>query len=194
MRSDTGRILAELARSLSPRRIRHSHAVSRWAGQLARLHGVNPVRAERAGLLHDLAKEWTSARLVRYVQRNKIPVPGLEEIVALGQGGLLHGYVSADLAKRRGFVRDRQTLKAMARHTLGHRRMGPLDRVLYVADFSSSDRRYAEAARVRRLARRDLTAALRAAVSYKIMDIVGRSAFLHPSTVGLWNAACKGRE
>lgn len=193
MTTNNAGILEFISRTLSSRRVHHSQAVSRWAGRLARLHGADPVRAERAGLLHDLAKEWTPSRLIAYVRRTKIPVPHLKKIVANDRGGLLHGYVSADLAKRRGFVRNRQTLNAMARHTLGHPRMGRLDKILYVADFSSHDRRYVEAARVRRLASRDLEEALRATISYKILDVVGRSAFLHPTTVALWNAACKKR-
>jgi HD superfamily phosphohydrolase YqeK len=75
----------------------------------------------------------------------------------------------------------------MARHTLGHPRMGLLDKILYVADFSSSDRRYAEAGSRASAGARDLDAALRATVSAKIQDVVGRSAFLHPLTVSLWN-------
>lgn len=191
MNSKNISLLAEITRSLSARRARHSQSVALWASDLARLHGADPVRAERAGLLHDLAKEWTSARLVRYVRRHKIPVPGLDAILAHRRGGLLHGYVSAHLAKRKGLVWDRPTLQAMARHTLGHPRMGLLDKILYVADFSSSDRRYAEAGHVHRLARKNLDAALRATVSSKIQDVVGRSAFLHPLTVALWNTVCR---
>lgn len=187
------RIMEEVARSLSPRRALHSHAVARWAGALARRYGANPVRAEQAGWLHDLAKEWSSARLVAYVRRHRISVPWLNDMAIRGRGGLLHGYVSAHLARRKGLVRDRPTLRAMARHTLGHRRMGLLDKILYVADFSSPDRRYTDAVRVRRLARRNLDAALRAVVAHKIQEVVGRSAFLHPVTVSLWNAVCKDR-
>ncbi len=191
MTSKINEMTAEIVRSLSPRRVRHSQAVARWAAELARRYGADPVRAQHAGLLHDLVKEWTSARLVAYVRRHRIFVPGLTEILEHQRGGLLHGYVSAHVAKRKGLTRDAVTLRAMARHTLGHPRMGRLDKILYVADFSSSDRRYPHAAQVRRLARRDLDAALRATVSFKMMDVVGRNAFLHPMTVLLWNRVCR---
>ncbi len=183
-------VFFEMVRELSPSRVRHCRSVARWASALACLHGADPARAQRAGWLHDLAKEWRSARLVSYVRSHKISVPHLSLILAHKRAGLLHGYVSAHLAWKRGLVRDRQTRVAMARHTLGHVRMGLLDKILYVADFSSPDRRYAEALRVRRLARRDLDAALRLTVAYKIEDVVQRSGFLHPTTVALWNAVC----
>ncbi|MBK8574251.1 MAG: bis(5'-nucleosyl)-tetraphosphatase (symmetrical) YqeK [Elusimicrobia bacterium] len=184
-------IRSELARELSSSRVDHSQSVARWASVLARLHGADPSRAERAGWFHDLAKEWRSSRLTAYVRAHKIAVPHLRLILAHKRAGLLHGYVSAHLAQRRGLVPDRQTRVAMARHTLGHVRMGLLDKILYVADFSSPDRRYAQAVRVRRWARRDLDEALRLTVSYKIGDVVQRSGFLHPTTVALWNALCK---
>lgn len=186
-------LISELSRRLSARRVAHSLAVARWAAALARIHGADPARAERAGLFHDAAKEWPARRLVKYVRRHGVAVPGLKEILAGGNANLLHGYVAAHWVNRRGLIRDRPTRAAMARHTLGHARMGLLDAILYVADFSSPDRRYPEAGRVRRLARRDLNGALRAVVSYKIQDVLQRSAALHPTTVALWNALCKTR-
>jgi predicted HD superfamily hydrolase involved in NAD metabolism len=184
-------ILLEITRALSPSRVRHSKSVARWASVLARLHGADPLHAQQAGYLHDVAKEWRWSRLASYVRTHKVPVPHLGLILAHKRAGLLHGYVAAHLSLRKGLVRDRQTRMAMARHTLGHVRMGLLDKILYVADFSSPDRRYAEAARVRRLARKNLDAALRLTVSYKIADVAQRSGFLHPTTVALWNALCK---
>lgn len=193
MTSKNSFLLSDLANRLSPRRLAHSKAVARWAVALARIHGADADRAERAGLLHDAAKEWGPNRLVNYVRRHKISVRGLPDIVLHRRGNLLHGDVASHWAKRRGLVSDKETRNAMARHTLGHEHMGLLDKIIYVADFSSPDRRYAEAARVRRLARRDLDAALRAAVGYKIQDVIRRVSFLHPTTIALWNTVCRAR-
>jgi predicted HD superfamily hydrolase involved in NAD metabolism len=176
---------------LSPSRVRHSLAVARWAVTLASLHGVNPEQAERAGVFHDVAKEWGPKRLVAYVRRYRIRVPHLKELLSRGMGGLLHGYVAAHWARRQGYARDGATRSAMARHTLGHPCMSLLDKILYVADFSSPDRRYTAAARVRRLARHDLDGALRAAVSYKIQWVIQSNGFVHPTTVAMWNSLTK---
>lgn len=176
---------------LSSSRVRHSLLVARWAVTLASLHGSNPDQAERAGVFHDVAKEWGAKRLAAYVRQYRIRVPHVKEILSRGQGGLLHGYVAAHWASRQGFVRDGATRSAMARHTLGHFRMNLLDKILYVADFSSPDRRYPAAARVRRMARHDLDGALRAAVSYKIQWVLHGGGFVHPTTVSMWNALTK---
>jgi predicted HD superfamily hydrolase involved in NAD metabolism len=177
-------------RSLSPYRRRHVESVARWARELARRHGADPGKAYLAGKLHDAAKEWTGKKLESLVRRENIRVPGLEFIVAQGRRGLLHAHVSAWVARETFGVGDREILRAIARHTLGARRMGLLDKVIYVADFSSPDRRYAEARRVRRLARRDLDAAVREAARCKIQFVLEAARPVHPATVAMWNALC----
>lgn len=179
---------AHLKKDLSPARYRHTRAVARWAVDLARLHGEDPDRARRAGLLHDLAKEMPGPALARYVRAHRVPVPGAAEILRRKAHALLHAHVSAHRAAREWGEKDRGVLSAVARHTLGHPRLSRLDQILYVADFSSPDRPYGAARAVRRLARRDLRAALRETVRRKIEHVVFVGRFLHPETVRLWNA------
>jgi predicted HD superfamily hydrolase involved in NAD metabolism len=182
---------AEIARALraglSPARWRHTLSVARWARALAGRHGADARRAYTAGLVHDCAKEWSPARLRAAVAGRRLRVPGRAFILRHRQTGLFHAHVSAWEARRAFGVRDGAVLSAVARHTLGAGRMSRLDKVLYVADFSSPDRRYAAAAEVRRLARRDLDAALRAAVRHKMDHVLRTGRALHPQTVSLWN-------
>jgi len=101
---------------------------------------------------------------------------------------LLHAYASEKLARRRFGVRDREVLLAVRRHTLGGKDMGPLDRLLYVADACSEDRRYPEAAALRKLAFEDLDAAFKRCVAQKLRHAVSDGRWLHPATVELWNS------
>ena len=101
---------------------------------------------------------------------------------------LLHAYVSADIAERELGVRDLEVLDAVRRHTLGAPRMTPLDRVLYVADACSLDRAHAGAPEARRLAFEDLDEALKRCVADKLRHALGRGAWLHPTTLSLWNS------
>ena len=78
-------------------------------------------------------------------------------------------------------------INAIARHTLGAGAMSRLDKILYVADFSAPQRDFAAAARVRRLARRDLDAAFREVVRLKLFYVLKSGGALHPQTVRLWN-------
>lgn len=178
-----------LRRFLTGERWRHSEAVALWARDLAQRHGVDPVRAERAGWWHDVAKNWSPGRLRAYARREKIPIPwgGAKEL-----DPLLHGPVGARWARERGFLTDPAALAAIARHTVGARRMSHLDKILYVADFSSPDRRYPEAARVRRWAVADLDRALREALRVKLLHALERGRMLMHTSVGLWNQLSSG--
>jgi nicotinate-nucleotide adenylyltransferase len=173
-----------LRRLLTGERWRHSEAVALWARALAQRHGVDPERAERAGWWHDVAKNWSPGRLRDYARRKKIPIPwgGAKAL-----DPLLHGPVGARWARDRGFLTDPAALAAIARHTVGARRMSRLDKILYVADFSSPDRRYPEAARVRRWAVKDLDRALREALRAKLLHTLERGRIVMHTSVGLWN-------
>ena len=101
---------------------------------------------------------------------------------------LLHAYVSEDLARREFGVFDPEVLGAVRRHTLGDRRLGLLDRILYVADACSLDRAHATARATRALAFSDLDAALKRCVADKLIHAVSREAWVHPLTISLWNS------
>ncbi len=180
----SGREAKTLKRLLTPERWRHSEAVAGWARELAERHGVDPRRAERAGWWHDVAKSWSPARLRTYTRRKKMPIPWGKSTTL---DPLLHGPVAARWVREHGFLNDKGVLAAIARHTVGGPVMTRLDKVLYVADFSSPDRRYPEAARVRRLAENHLDRALREALRAKMLHTLERGRVLMHTSVGLWN-------
>jgi predicted HD superfamily hydrolase involved in NAD metabolism len=180
-------IKARLEKRLSKHRFRHTLSVARWAEKLARLHGEDPRRARLAGLLHDCAKEMPALRLSTIVRLHRLPVPGKAHILKSRRFGLFHAHVSAWVARTRFGVKDKAVLSAVAKHTLGDVRMSGLDKVLYVADFSAPQRKYAAAARVRKIARKDLDAALKESVRCKLLDVLERGKDLHPMTVRLYN-------
>lgn len=189
MRPGEADIHKRLKAVLSPKRYQHTLSVARWAAALARLHGEDEGRAHLAGLLHDCAKEFPGPKLAAYVNRRRLSVPGLGMILRGRRYGLLHAYVSADLARRDFGLKDRRVLSAIARHTLGAGAMSRLDTILYIADFSAPQRGFAAAARVRRLARKDLRAAFRETVRLKLFYVLKSGEALHPQTVSLWNAS-----
>ncbi|MBI4423756.1 MAG: bis(5'-nucleosyl)-tetraphosphatase (symmetrical) YqeK [Elusimicrobia bacterium] len=171
----------DLERTLSPERYRHTLAVASLAAELARRHGLDPAAAALAGLLHDSGRRFDPAGMARYARARRLPVPSREE--TLRRAPLLaHAYIGADLARRRFGVSDPSVLAAIASHTLGRPKMTPLERLLYVADLSAEGRSFAAAARIRRLARRDLDAALREALAVKAAFARSRGGWLHPMT------------
>lgn len=180
-------ILSRLRATLSPNRYAHVRAVARWAEALARRYGESPARARLAGLLHDCGKEIPGPTQAALVKKWRLPVPGREFILKSGHLGLFHAHVSAAVAEREYGVKDKAVLSAVRAHTLGAEKMSALDRILYIADFSSSDRTYPAAAQVRAAARRDLGMAFRETLRWKLQYVLMRGGAVHPMAVDLWN-------
>ncbi|MBI5242171.1 MAG: nicotinate (nicotinamide) nucleotide adenylyltransferase [Elusimicrobia bacterium] len=175
-----------LSRELKPGRLRHTLGVARAAAALAARHGLDVEKAALAGLLHDCARTLSLKRMARLVRRRKLRVPCLEDILRR-RPGLLHSYLSEDAAQRRFGVFDREVLSAVRKHTLGALRMSALDRLLYTADACSGDRRFPEAARIRRIAQRSLEDGFREAVRTKLLYLLKDGNWIHPLGPALWN-------
>lgn len=182
--------LAKLSRSLKPGRFEHTLCVARLADELAARHGLDRERARLAGLLHDCGRALRADELPAYARRRRLKIPGRAGILAHNPT-LLHAFVGEDKARREFGVADAQVLASIRNHTLGRPGMSPLERALYVADFSSEDRGYREARQVRALARRDLAAAFRKTVAFKRHFVRKDGAWAHPLTDLLWNSLKK---
>jgi nicotinate-nucleotide adenylyltransferase len=180
-------LLETLRRSLKPGRFEHTLNVAALAEQLAAKHGLDGQKARTAGLLHDLGRRFPPHELAAYARRRRLPAPRRAALIAR-EPMLLHAYASADIAKRELGVTDPEILSAVSKHTLGARKMSPLDKVVYVADACSADRTHPGVAATRRLALRDLDGALRRCVKDKLDHARAREAWIHPATLSLWNS------
>ena len=179
-------VLASLKSTLSPNRYEHTLNVAALAESLARRWGADPVKARLAGLLHDAGRRYSPREMSAYAERRRLEVPERAAILELSPM-LLHAHISEDLARREFGISDPEVLRAIKRHTLGDRRLGLLDRILYVADACSLDRGHASAPSTRALAFSDLDAALKLCVREKISHALCHESWLHPLTIALWN-------
>ncbi len=179
-----------LEKDLSRNRYRHCLGVAKLAGELAKIHGWNIEDARMAGLVHDAVKEWKPRKLYNYVRRHRLPIPNLRLIYPRFPN-LLHAYVGADVARRQGWIRTPAQIRAVSAHTLGRVPMGIPESILFVADLAAYGRPYPEARRIRKVARRDLRAALVASLIVKFQDQFDRQRPLHPMPVAVWNSLWK---
>jgi nicotinate-nucleotide adenylyltransferase len=179
-------LLKRLKTTLKPGRYEHTLNVAALADALARRHGEDAPKARLAGLLHDAGRRFPPPLMAEYALKRRLRVPERELTAAL-EPMLLHAHISEDLARREFGVADEAVLSAIRKHTLGDPRMSPLDKVLYVADACSADRRHPGAAKTRALAFDDLDAAFERCLADKLHHAIARRAWLHPLTIELWN-------
>lgn len=102
---------------------------------------------------------------------------------------VLHGPAAARRLKRDGVV-DREVLRAVRYHTLGHQKLNQLGRALCVADFVEPGRRRQRRWRDELLERmpEDVDDVVRDIFKGRIRLLAQRGDELTPWTVGFWNA------
>ena len=179
-------LLKRLRATLKPGRYEHTLNVASLADALARRHGLDASQARLAGLLHDAGRRFAPPLMAAYARKRRLRVPERDQTAAL-EPILLHAYISADLARREFGVGDEEVLSAIRKHTLGDVKMSALDKVVYVADACSADRRQPGVVETRALAFGDLDAAFERCLADKLSDALRRRAWLHPLTIELWN-------
>ena len=178
------RIEAFLSENLSPARFKHVMGVRETAVDLAKRHGIDADQAELAALLHDCAKERPDDELLALAKRHGLEVDGHEQQTP----GLLHGKVAPFVAAEQFGVSDETVFDAMRCHSTGAVEMGPLDQVLFVADFCEPNRPYTAAEDVRELAEHDLEAAVLEVMQFKLRKTLLKHQRVHPDSFHAYNA------
>ena len=121
---------AAVREKLSASRFLHSRNTAVLAWDLCRRFGLDPDLGYLAGVAHDLGKHLGEKDLFDLAQSDGKGISKLEK----KKPGLLHGRASAVLLAERFCIHNNDVLEAVAFHTAGSVNMGPLAKVVYIAD------------------------------------------------------------
>jgi predicted HD superfamily hydrolase involved in NAD metabolism len=179
----------ELARAVrahldQDHRYRHCVRVARSADILAQSHGVDPAKARLAAMLHDLARLYSNAELLAECERRAMPIDAFERRNPI----VLHARLGAALARELFDIYDLDILSAIEKHTLGAAQMSPLDCVVYLADALEPGRDYANRAPIWDLAKRDMRAAMSAAIDESLVYLAAHERDPAPQTLAMQRA------
>ncbi len=117
-------IKKNLKEVLSPYRYEHSLMVADEAKKLAKYYGVDEDKAYVAGLLHDMAKDFSDEKNLEYINKYNIDDSF--------RGKLLHSEIGYYIALEHGY--DKEICDAIRYHTLGHAGMDIYAKIVLVAD------------------------------------------------------------
>jgi len=116
--------------SLGFERFLHSRNTALLAWDLCHRFSLNPALGYLAGIAHDLAKPLSDRAQIRLAKSYEKEITSLHK----EKPSLLHGRASAVLLKEYFGVHNEAVLEAVAVHTSGSGNMGPLAKVVYIAD------------------------------------------------------------
>ena len=171
--------LPALFRALKPHRFAHSLSVAATARVLAQRFGEDPDKAEKAGLLHDCAKNIPLDEMHRIVRESGMDVD--ERMLAADS--LLHSAAGACLARSEYGVADPDIIDAVASHNTGSPGMSRLSMCVCLADSIEPGRPdYPHLDDIRALAETSLEKALLLSLEGVQKQVVSNGWYLHPRT------------
>jgi len=168
-----------LKNNLTEKRYRHTLGVVATAEHLAIQHGVDVNDAKLAGLLHDVAKEM-EIQAVGEMLRSHRDVDYLNH-----SQKVWHAPVGAYVAKEKFGIENEGVLNAIRYHTTGRSAMTPLEKVIFVADYTEPNRTYEGCVHVRDLWS-DLDQAVCEILRQKVEKVQAASKGMHPDTLAAY--------
>ena len=150
------------------------------ARRLALLHGLDPIKAETAGLLHDCAKCLPLEEMQRIARENHLT----EDETILQSTALLHSVVGAYLARTKYGCEDEEVIQAILSHTTGKAGMTQLDMAVWLADTIEPTRTpYPLLDKTRMLAGLSLEKAMITSLEGTLQHVRKKGDAVHPATL-----------
>lgn len=164
-------------------RYEHSVNVSKEAKKLARLYGANEEKAQLAGILHDITKEMPKDEQLQIIVDSGIILDNVQK----NAPKLWHGISGSIYVQQYLCIDDEDILNAIRYHTTGRANMSLLEKIIFIADFTSEERTYSGVATMRKKSRKSLNEAMLYAYKFTFKDLSKREIAIHPDEVACYN-------
>lgn len=178
------RILKE---RLTEKRYIHSLAVADEAKRLAAKYGADQTKAYTAGLLHDITKNTEKNEQLKILNDFGI----ILDNVSKNAEKLWHAITGSVYIKNVLHIDDTEIIDAVRYHTTARENMSLLEKILYLADFTSADRDYDDVDVMRKKVDISIEEAMKYALSYTIKELVDKQGQIHPDTFNAYNEVMK---
>ena len=131
------KIKDKLREKLSEYRYGHSLRVAEEAKRLAKVYSIDEEKAYLAGLIHDVAKEFSDEENIKWIREGDLSLDLLD-----GEfDRVIHSEIGSVVVKE-WFNVDEEIQQAVRYHTVGNIGMTLLDKIVFVADKIESGKKY----------------------------------------------------
>ena len=175
--------ISVIKEKLQEKRFIHSLEVAKEAKRLALLFGADEKKAYTAGLLHDVMKNAPPEEQLAVIKAGGVELSEIEK----ASPKLWHAIAGAVYIKLHSLSDDEEIISAVRYHTTGRKGMTLLEKVLFVADFTSLERDYDGADIMREVSNESLCKAMFEGTRFTICEIVTRCGAVHPDTLEMYN-------
>ena len=164
---------------LSEKRYNHSLCVAEEAVRLADRYGADKEKAFIAGLLHDTLKDTDDNEQLKLAKEFGIILSDLE----ISAPKLYHSLIGCEYVRNVLGVEDDEIIDSIRYHTTARANMTLLDKVIYLADYTSRDRNYPGVDEMRKAVDVSLEGAMMIALKFTVDELNAKGAKIHPNTL-----------
>ena len=168
---------------MSENRYNHCVNVSKESVKLAKRYGGDEEKAAIAGILHDITKEMPKEEQLQIMLDSGIILDDIQK----NAPKLWHGISGSVYIKKHFGIEDEDILNAICYHTTGRAGMSLLEKIIFVADFTSEERTYKGVATMRKKSRKSLEDAMLYGFKFTFSDLSSRELAIHPDELACYN-------
>lgn len=170
-------------KTLSEKRFIHSRNVAAAAVRLAGKYGEDVIKAEVAGILHDITKELKYENQLQIIESGGI----ILDDVCQKSPQLLHAITGMVYCRDTLNITDEDILNAIRYHTTARKNMSLLEKILFIADFISDERDYPDVDIMRAECEKSLEDGMAYGLGFVIPDLVVKKRAVHPDALDAYN-------
>ena len=168
---------------MSDKRLRHSVNVANEAEKLAIRFGHDSEQAYLAGLLHDICKEMPDDNNEAFVTNSYMDVSDEEK----SSKKLWHAISGAEYIKNILKIDDMDLINSVRYHTVARAGMSPLEKIVYLADYTCADRNFDGVDDIRKACKNSLDIGMLIGLKKSINILVSKGFPIPPSTFFAYN-------
>ncbi len=168
---------------MSERRYIHCVNVSLEAARLAPKYGADVKKAEVAGILHDITKEIDLKKQLQIIECGDIILTDVEKAT----NKLWHAISGSVYIQTKLGVDDQDIINAIRYHTTGRANMSLLEKVVFLADFTSAERDYPDVDVIRQKADISLEDGMLYGLQFTLNKLLKNQGLLCLDTIEAYN-------
>lgn len=164
---------------LTSKRFYHSLCVAKEAVRLAEKYQCDTDKAFFAGLMHDVCKDMERKQQLKLAEQFGI----IMDSTVKKAPKLWHSVLGAAYLEQVLNVTDRDVINAVKYHTTARAGMSLLEKIIFLADFTSQDRDYDGADEMRIAVDKSMEDAMYEALDFSVKDLEKKGAEIHKDTM-----------